>query len=64
MTNATRLFGSAVPSQAIISKRWNCKGDEQELLDCPKVNKSACGHDRDAGVFCYGINLLQLSLNT
>ena len=55
-TNATRLFGSAAPSQDIVRKRWNCGGDEQELLDCPKVSRSesACGHDRDAGVFCYG----------
>ena len=67
VTNATKLFGSADPSQDITRKRWrwNCSGDEQELLDCPKVSRSesVCGHDRDAGVFCYGkINLWQLTI--
>ena len=62
---ATNFFGNATPSQDIIKKKWNCSGDEQELLDCPQVNKSKCDHDRDAGVFCYGIkdNNYKISCN-
>ncbi len=61
VTTAINLFGNASASQAIIMKKWNCSGDERELLSCPQESrsKSKCGHDRDAGVFCYGkINLL------
>ena len=61
--NATKLFGSADPSQDIVRKRWRCNGSERKLLSCPKDNRSesACDHDRDAGVFCYGKICMDLS---
>ena len=51
---ATRFFGNADPSQATIGKIWWCSGSEQDLLSCPQESRSDCGHDRDAGVYCYG----------
>ena len=62
VTNVTRLFGSAEPSQDIVRKRWGCNGSERKLFSCPKDNRSesACGHDRDAGVFCYGKRCVDL----
>ena len=51
---AKDFFGDADANQDIIRKRWNCRGDEQELLSCPRDSRSNCNHDRDAGVFCYG----------
>ena len=47
------FFGNAAPSQAIISARWRCNGNERELLSCPQDSRSY-DHDGDAGVFCYG----------
>ena len=47
-------FGTATDGQAIITKRWHCSGDEQDLLSCPQENRPSCGHRFDAGVYCYG----------
>ena len=47
-------FGNAAANQAIISKRWRCTGNEQELLSCRQENRSNCNHNNDAGVYCYG----------
>ena len=51
---ARNFFGTAAASQAIISKRWRCNGDERKLLSCRQINRSNCNHNNDAGVFCYG----------
>jgi hypothetical protein len=56
---ANNIFDNADANQAIIKKRWNCNGNERELLACPQDSMSDCGHYRDAGVYCYG-NLLLL----
>ena len=51
---ARNFFGNAASSIAIISKRWRCNGNENDLLSCPQESQSNCSHDKDAEVFCYG----------
>ena len=53
---AQRWFGNAPSSRSIINKRWLCTGNERELLSCAQGSRSQykCGHNNDAGVYCYG----------
>ena len=40
-------------SGGIVEVEWRCVGTERNLLDCPR-NSDNCGHNRDAGVYCFG----------
>ena len=38
----------------------SCTGDERSILECPynSVHSELCDHSRDAGVFCFGGNVM------
>ena len=45
------MFGQG--SGGIVEVNWFCLGTESNLLDCTMTSRT-CGHDRDAGVYCFG----------
>ena len=55
---SVNVFGRG--SGEIIEVRWGCGGRETNLLECSKYHRN-CGHDRDAGVYCFGNPLLIIS---
>ena len=60
-SSTASIFGST--SGPIFLENLRCDGTEVGILDCPQSIHSfhQCGHDRDAGVQCYGIeNILNI----
>ena len=45
------VFGEG--SGQIVEVEWDCEGGEASLLDCRTAPRN-CGHDKDAGVYCFG----------
>lgn len=52
-TNSS-VFGKG-STQETLNVEWWCVGNETNLLNCKMLpNSTICGHDSDAGVYCYG----------
>ena len=52
-TNSS-VFGEGSTQETLMVK-WRCVGNETKLLECRMLsNSTMCGHDSDAGVYCYG----------
>ena len=52
-TNSS-VFGKG-STQETLKIKWRCVGNETNLLRCGMLyNSTICGHDSDAGVYCYG----------
>ena len=41
----------------------DCKGTESRLLDCTYDDFAACSHNNDAGVYCPGTYIINLTFN-
>ena len=60
-TNSHTQFDDANLPQRQLNYRWECEGDETQLLSCPLQNStSSCNVEKLGGVYCFGENIHHL----